>query len=146
MSVSLPPLFYVDFCIVPATPTIVELMPPGELSHCHFTSFLLCWLLCSMTILVMWHSLPWQTLDDHLAGSCHHPHRRSTAYPLPLEDCQTGKRTVLDSIPMMAPICPPHHRMDLHTTGRGFLPGPPWRWNGCHCCLAVVIPAPCRTR
>jgi hypothetical protein len=41
-SASLPPLFYVDCCVVAATPTIVELMPPGELLHCHFTSFLLC--------------------------------------------------------------------------------------------------------
>jgi hypothetical protein len=121
MSASLPPLLYVDCCVVAATPTIIELTPPGEPLRCHFTSFLL-------------HSLPWQMLDDHLAGGCHCPRCLGTACPPPPVNHSTGRRTVSDSIPTMAPILPPYRRTDSCTTGWVILPGPPWQWNGHHCC------------
>ncbi len=141
-STSLPPLFYVDCCIVAATTTIAELTPPGELLCCHVASFLLCWLLHSTTILAMWYSLPWQMLDDYLAGGCHCPHRHNTARPLPLDNHQTGRHTVPDSIPMTALILPPCCRTDSFVTGWGVPSGPLQQLNGCNCCHCCPHPLP----
>jgi hypothetical protein len=81
-------------------------------------------------------------LNDHLAGGRHCPCCCGTACPPLPDNHQTGRRTVSNSIPMMAPIHPPRVHNDSRTTGQGILPGLPRQLNGHHCCHSPPRPSP----
>jgi hypothetical protein len=166
MTLSLPPLFYVDCCIVAATPTIAGADAPGELS-CHpFTSFLLCFGLIVLGNLVGedgWHVVGLDVVGCVAQHSLQHGiHCRSECLMTILQAVTTAPVTLIqpvtphwkiakqggvlvqDSIPTTVLTRSPRCRMDLWYRLGVFRQG--CRGAIMVVIVPVVIPAPCRAR